>query len=419
MFADGRRFWFAGVTCLLMSLTSVSCGQDAAAPRSAAAAVVELGSPAGPASGEPDWAVAGNELILSWVEKTASGSALKFSSYTNGQWTPARKVAEGSDWFVNWADFPSVLKRPDGTLAAHWLQMSGPGRYAYRVQIAQSSDGGKTWSAALTPHRDGTETEHGFVSLMPWAGGRTGAAWLDGRKFAASKSKEGTESGGEMTLRFAAFDAAGRLSEEAELDGRVCECCQTSAALTADGAIVVYRDRSPGEIRDIGYVLYRQGKWTAPRILNADNWEIRGCPVNGPSVAADGRLVVVAWFTGAQDKPRVQAIFSSDAGVTFGKPVEISSARPMGRVDVAMLGDGSAMVSWLEGSEQSALIQAMRVRPDGSRDPVITVRQTSASRKSGFPRMARLGQNVFFAWTEIEKPGEPARVRTAVWNIPN
>ncbi len=369
----------------------------------------------------------GEEVILSWVEKLEKRSALKFSTLANGKWSAAQTVAEGSEWFINWADFPSVMKQPDGSLVAHWLQMSGPGRYAYNVQISRSADGGKTWSKPVIPHRDGTETEHGFVSLLPWTGGKAGAAWLDGRKFAAQQKSPAAkaqgghneEPGGEMTLRFAAMDASGRLSEEVELDGRVCECCQTSAARTSGGAIVVYRNRSPEEIRDIGYVLFLDGKWSTPRVLHADGWEIRGCPVNGPSVAAEGKRVAVAWFTGAQDKPLVKAIFSADAGASFGGPIEISSGRPLGRVDVVMLEDGSAMVSWLEGSEQSAQIKAMRVRPNGSREAAIVVRETSASRKSGFPRMARAGQNVLFAWTEIEKPGEPARVRTAVWNIPN
>lgn len=412
----------------LATLAGSACQQNNAQLVVAAAStlVTEIPSPAGPASGEPDLSASGDQVILSWVEKLEDRSALKFSKHTAGKWSPAQTIAEGSNWFVNWADFPSVMEQPDGTLVAHWLEMSGPGRYAYDVRIARSSDGGKTWSKPITPHRDATQTEHGFVSLLPWAGGETGAVWLDGRKFAekektaasgapakTSPQDDHNDSSGEMALRFAAMDAKGALSQEVELDGRVCECCQTSAALTSEGVIVVYRDRSAKEIRDIGVVRYRHGRWTAPQILHTDNWEIHGCPVNGPAVAAQGKRVAVAWFTGAQDHPQVKAVFSDNAGATFGTPIEISSGRTVGRVDAVMLADGSALVSWLEGTEQSARITALRIRADGSRDAPFVVRETSASRKSGFPRMARSGQTVFFAWTEIAKPGEPARVRTA------
>jgi hypothetical protein len=405
-------------------LFAPACQQNraaSAAPPAAAAAVMELATPAGPASGTPDLSVYKDQPLLSWVERKGEKHALKFSTYENSGWSRAQTIAEGSNWFVNWADFPSVMKQPDGTLVAHWLEMSGPAGYAYDVRIARSADGGRSWSRPLTPHRDGTKTEHGFVSLLPWTGGRTGAVWLDGRKFAGKepapggqRDLQGAPSPREMTLRFAAMDARATLSEEVELDGRVCECCQTSAALTGDGAIVVYRDRSAREIRDIAVVRYRKGKWTAPQILHDDGWEIHGCPVNGPAVAAEGQHVAVAWFTGAQGRARVLAIFSHDAGATFGAPMEISSGRALGRVDVVLLADGSALVSWLEGTEQSAQIRALRLRPDGTRDAPVVVRETSASRKSGFPRMARAGQNVFFAWTEISSPGEPARVRTAV-----
>lgn len=409
------------IACLLLA----SCQQQAAksaTTANAASAVQELPSPAGPESGEPELSAHGGRLILSWVEKITDRHALRFSSFAAGAWSEPRTVAEGANWFVNWADFPSVMARPDGSLVAHWLVMSSGGKYSYDVNLAQSADGGATWSRALVPHRDRTQTEHGFVSLLPWSGGRAAAVWLDGRKFQSQKASAGHDGHGpssaEMSLRFAAVDARGALSDEVELDGRVCECCQTSAALTNDGAVVVYRDRSKDEMRDISIVRFRDGKWSQPQTLHADGWQIHGCPVNGPSVAADGMRVAVAWFTGAGDRPLVKAALSTDGGTTFGAPVLISDSKPLGRVDVVVLADGSALVSWLEGSEQNATIKARRVRTSGTLDAPFVVRETSAARKSGFPRMARAGDSVIFAWTEIAKPGSPARVRTAMMTLP-
>ena len=326
-------------------------------------------------------------------------------------WSAPRTIAEGGDWFVNWADFPSMLALADGTLAANWLSKSGAGTYAYDVKISLSTDGGKTWSKPVTPHRDKTQTEHGFVSMFASPGRRVGAVWLDGRNF---KSKEGTHGHGaptdEMTLRYTTISADGKLSEEVLLDGRVCECCQTSAAQTSEGVVVVYRDRSEKEIRDISIVRFAGGRWTAPETVHNDGWEIQGCPVNGPSVAADGRRVAVAWFTAAKDIPRVKVAFSEDAGASFSEPIQVDDGSPLGRVETLMLADGSAFVTWLERAEKGAEVRARRIRPDGAREKSIIVAESSAARSSGFPQMARSGNEIIFAWTE---PGAVSRVQTA------
>jgi hypothetical protein len=379
--------------------------------------VIESQSPSGQDSREPElFATADGRVILSWVEKIRDKRhALKFAVRDSAGWSESRTVADGENWFVNWADFPSVIALTDGSLAAHWLVKSGPGTYAYDVNIARSKDGGKTWGKAVVPHTDGTQTEHGFVSLIPLQDGRLGAVWVDGR--ATKDVKEGHEKGPlpvSMALRYAAIDADGKLSDEAVLDERICECCQTSAALTSEGPIAAYRDRSEQEVRDIHFVRQQAGGWSGPRAVHADNWEIQGCPVNGPSVAAEGRRVALAWFTEEGGAPRVQIAFSGDAGETFGTPAQVDDGEAMGRVDVVMLADGSALVCWMAGGAEGGANKVRRVAPDGSLGPVAIIARTDLSRSSGFPRMARAGDTVHFAWTQF---GKPSLVRTATTDV--
>jgi hypothetical protein len=355
-------------------------------------------------------------LILSWVEKVGDKRYALRTAIKDGEgWGESRTVAEGENWFVNWADFPSVIALKDSSLAAHWLVKSGSGTYAYNVNISRSKDGGKIWSKPIVPHRDNTQTEHGFVSLIPLPDGRLGAVWLDGRNM--KNMKEGDEHAPaleSMTLRYAAIDADGKLSDEAQLDERVCECCQTSAALTDEGPIAVYRDRSQSEVRDIYFVRQVNGGWGSPQPVHADNWEINGCPVNGPSVAADGRRVVVGWFTAAGDTPHVKVAFSHDSGATFSSPIQVDDGEASGRVDALMLLDGSALVCWLAGNVEGGAIKVRRVRANGALGPPAVIAKTDISRSSGFPRMARLGDEVHFAWTEF---GKPSHVRTATADI--
>jgi hypothetical protein len=293
----------------------------------------------------------------------------------------------------------------DGTLAAHWLVRSGSDTYAYDVHIALSHDAGITWGEPVRPHRDGTKTEHGFVSLVPTAEGEFEVFWLDGRNTGQSPR-------GPMTLRYAALQTSGELRSEALVDESVCDCCSTDALRTRDGATLVsYRDRSSSEIRDISVSRLFESRWSAPCTVYTDNWEIAGCPVNGPALASDGNVVAVTWVTAAKDKPAVHVAFSQDGGRSFSRPIRLDDGSPLGRVDVALLDDGSALVSWLERADDEARILLRRVRPYGALEATL-VASTSESRSSGFPRMVRFGDKVILAWTES---GEPSRIRTVVY----
>ena len=398
----------AGVALLVLAgctRTETEAGTPPKTP-----AFQEIASPASPGSGLPNfYTTLAGTVFLSWVEPAGDDAfALRFARLEAGAWSAPQTIATGDDWFINWADFPSIVALNDSTLAAHFLAKSGPDTYAYDVKITQSHDGGQTWSPALKPHRDGTQTEHGFVSMAPWHDDRLLAVWLDGRNTGGGHDGHGS---GAMTLRAATLDAEGQLADEALLDERICDCCQTSIASTPDGAIAAYRDRSDTEIRDIAVVRLNEDGWTEPQTVYADGWEIAGCPVNGPAIAAHEAHVAVAWFTAADDTPRVRLALSSDGGATFGPALSIDEGQPIGRVDVAVLDDGGALVSWVEKTGEGAAIRLRHVRPDGTPAPSMLVAPTSPARASGFPQLTRFGNTVYMAWTEA---GEPLQVHTAV-----
>ena len=366
-----------------------------------------LDAPAAPGSREPNLAVGDDgTLFMTWTEPAAdSGWMLRIATLTGGEWSPAETVVAGRPFFINWADFPSVIPLDDDRLAVHWLERSAGGTYEYDVRIAQSLDGGRTWSEDVVPHRDGTRSEHGFVTMYDAGQALLGAVWLDGRKFADSTAPR------EMILAHTTLAADGSLGAEQVLDDRICECCQTSGAITDDGPVIVYRDRSPEEIRDIAIVRFMNGRWAEPRRVHEDEWHVEHCPVNGPAVAARGRDVVVAWFTGARDTARVNVAFSNDAGATFSVPVRVDGGMPLGRVDVEILDDGWAAVTWLEQTEErDAEVRLRAVGPDGTAGDHVSLGTTSGARASGFPRMARQGNRLVFAWTV---PGEPSTIRVA------
>ena len=378
----------------------------------------EIEVPVAPGAIGPSLAAAADgRALLSWVEPRAGGRhALRLARRVAGSgWAGPVTVAEGTGWFVNWADFPHAAALDDGTLFAHWMEKRPRGEpYDYDVRLTRSRDGGRTWDGPLSLHADPTPAEHGFVSFAPIDEARLGVLFLDGREVKA---------GGATSLRFAVVGRTGPPEPDERVDARVCDCCQTALARTARGMVAAYRDRSPTEVRDVAVVRREGGRWSAPVFPGSEGWEIHGCPVNGPSLAADGDRVGLAWFTMAGETPRVKVAFSSDGGASWGRPAVVDEGRPIGRVDVALLArpagrgagtDTAALVSWLEDADEGADVRVRRVDSSGSAGPSVLVARSSAARATGFPRLVRTGAETLAVWRDAS---EPPRLRAAVLEV--
>ncbi|HET8818953.1 MAG TPA: sialidase family protein [Xanthomonadaceae bacterium] len=370
--------------------------------------------PAPDGAAQPDLVAAPDgTLLLSWIEPRGDGHVLRFARHDGGSWSTPRTIAAGDDWFVNWADTPHLAATADGALWAHWLRKSAAATYAYDVVLTRSGDGGDTWSEPLAVNQDGTPTEHGFVAMWPAGASSLGIAWLDGRATAGG-GHGGHGAGGMMTLRTARFDASLARHDETRLDASACDCCQTSAAMTADGPVVAYRDRTHAEIRDIAVIRQVAGQWQDPRIVHADGWKMPACPVNGPGLDARGDDVVVAWYTGAGGTPHVRVAASNDRGASFGAPVDVDAGENVqGRLAVA-LGDGGAWVAWLREDAGGQALRLVRFDPaTGSLGRATRVsRVAGKGRGTGFPQLALAGDRAHVVWTDVVD-GKP-RLRGAI-----
>jgi hypothetical protein len=400
---------------IALSAVALGAGQGRGRP------VLEpIASPAGSDSALPQLSLSTRGVLLSWIERDGPKATLRFAERTSSGWTSPHDVASGTNWFVNWADVPSVLRLANGELAAHWLQKSGAGTYAYDVRLAYSKDDGKTWSASFLPHSDRTQSEHGFASLFQMPGGGLGLTWLDGRatvQVPGGGSHGGHSDRGAMTVHAAAFDREWKQTLELAVDDRVCDCCPTAAAVTAEGSIVAYRNRTEDEVRDIYISRFEKGKWSEPAAVHHDGWKVAACPVNGPTLSARGRDVAIAWFTAKDDQPRAWVAFSRDAGRTFGTPIRVDDRGTLGRVDVELLPDGSAAATWIEFAGQRAQLRVRRVERTGARSLPLTVSDVAGSRASGYPRLAATGTDIVLAWTEAgdgRSQVQTATIRSAV-----
>ena len=347
---------------------------------------------------------------LSWLEP-AGGEiwALKFSRFdaVHLTWGETRTIAQGADFFVNWADFPVLAVQPDRLTAVWFVNNPGGGRghheATYRALHSVSADGGAHWSAAQPITNESNSVE--FVALQPLRDGRLLVAWLDGRV----RDRQ--------SLYARVLGAPG---PDVLVDGSVCDCCQLSFVPTTDGgALLAYRGRTKDEVRDMQLARFDGQSWHRPAPLHADGWKIAGCPVNGPQLAECGDLIGAVWFTAANNQARVLARVSDNAGETFGPVMRVDRGRPQGRVDSVMLPDGTLVMTWLEmpgketGQPGGVYLRALSLEGRLSEPQMIV--PSGTSRLSGFPRMVLFGGRQLLLTCTQE--GEPSSLRALLLDL--
>ena len=270
----------------------------------------------------------------------------------------------------------------------------------------RSGRASEPWNQIFSASLDNTSDYAGFLSFAV-NGNSAGAIYLAPPPDAPKTGPKGNAHDGDdevehrKTLRYVSFAPDGKVLHDRELDADTCSCCQTTVVPTSKGVLAAYRDHLDGEIRDIAVTRMVDGVWTRPEPLHRDGWKINACPTDGPSAAARGDNVAVAWFTRAQDKPRVQLALSSDAGVTFSEPVRLDDGNPVGRASASVFDDASYLIAWLERREDGkADLRLRRVDRGGAKHPSVTAATVSAGRSTGLPRLVVSGDQIILAWRD-------------------
>ena len=352
----------------------------------------------------------GDGVLATWLEPASGGAhRLRVARWQGAAWSAPTTITESAAIVANWADVPTIGRAGDGALVASWAEARASSG-AYDALVARSIDGDASWNPLGALHADRTPAEHGFVSMAP-DGSDLRVFWLDGR--------DTGRAGGATALRTALVGTA--IVREAVVDDRVCDCCATAAAATDAAPIVVFRDRSEREIRDIAVARAAGEAWTAGSV-DSDGWEISGCPVNGPATAARGRVVAVAWYTRAHDSQRVRAAVSTDSGNRFTSASDVDALAgdraPVGRVGVVLADDGTAIVSWVAATHEHATLLVRRIDPTGRRSAELAIARVAAGPAGGVPRMARAGSELVFVWTEPTVPSGLRGARVPLSSVP-
>lgn len=388
--------------------------------------------PSSPGASEPDLvATPDGRLLLSWIDNVPGRrNALQFAAWgSDDHWQSApRTIVVGASLFTDAANIPHIATTTDGALWVHWLQKTGGVGEAADVMLSRSADGGFNWSPPARVNTAVGSSAAGFAALWPASRSSLGIAWLDGREISSQSMPVQRMSPAPPTsalrvvnatvLRAAVFDAELRRNAASDVDAMVCDCCQSDVAMTTRGALLVYRDRTPEEIRDIAATRFDGTHWSAPKSVHADGWKMPACPVNGPAVAANGNDVVVAWYTAAgpstgsgqapstgsgQGMPTVLLARSTDAGDTFAAPVVLEQGEAVqGRVAVA-LDAQQAWVLWVREDASGQSLWLARYAPDLSRQlqRVEVAKLQGRGRATGFPQLALRSGGAYIVWTDV------------------
>ena len=376
---------------ILFFLVTISCSKKEFK-------VESIQFPYGNNNAQPNLVSKDGNLTLSWISSVENQEAvLLYTQYKDNSWSEPVRITSGSDWFVNWADFPANAINGN-LLLTSYLKKSASETYTYDILLNLETLSGNKIKDNFLLNTDGVKAEHGFVSMIPDNSSGFYVTWLDGRN-TVSKTKETHHKA--MTIRFAEITNTGEIINETELDATTCDCCQTSIALSSEGPIVVYRNRSEDEIRDIYITKYRNGIWEQPVPVFNDGWEINGCPVNGPKVVVNQTTTAVAWFTAADDNPKVNLSFSLSDKDEFNLPIQLNDLDAIGRVDVAFLNSKEVIVSYIEFDDNATYLKVKKVSVEGEVSKAFIISVIDSGRDTGVPQLEVMDNVVYLVWTNV------------------
>lgn len=393
-----------GATTILLS---ASKPLHAATPP--ALTVQDLVNPSGAQSSQAHLSASEDgRLILSWVEADQkSGKTLKFSLYDGKAWSKTNTVVSLPAIY----DLPKVIALKYGAFGAVWgTETKAEKNSSSEVFVSRSTDGGQTWSKPAQANSDrDVKTARYNAHIAPLADGKMAVFWSDAR----NRDKPN----GTQYLMGAVMDAVGGLGHDFAVDDDICSCCQLLPALYKDKLYISYRDRLPGEIRDMAVIPWPGIQEAKPVRVHRDNWVLPGCPGQNSGASASAKRLGIAWFTAAEGKGKVQAAFAESPETGFGKPINLDPKhKPQGEVKMAMLDDNHAAVQWIRTTKKGPALQLALVSADGKRLAESSLNTPSWKAKfewPNLPALAQAGNKTYLSWLDTET----GRIRLVTINL--
>lgn len=273
--------------------------------------------------------------------------------------------------------------------------------YTGEIRMLRSDDGGATFSAPHTVHRDRQLITHRFESPAFDRGGVLHTVWIDKRDQALAAPAAGVGAGKGSAYRGAAIyrneshDGGLTFGPDIKLADHSCECCRIALAPTPQGGLAaMWRHVFEPNVRDHAFaILGAEAK--APVRASFDDWRLDACPHHGPGLAAASQGGYHAvWFG---EKAGRSAVRYGRLGAD-GRPQGVVQELPDPRAehaDVAASGSQVAIV-WRSYDGTQTRLRAWVSTDDGAH---FALRELAASsEENDHPRLLATSDGIRVLW---------------------
>lgn len=403
----------------------------------AASAPLTLQVP-GRSSAHVSLAAHGQFVVAAWAASLPDGATDIYAAASQDSGltfsAPARVNTVAGDARVNGEQPPRVALTPrPSTTPAITVVWTAKGASGTNLQSARSADAGRTFStSAIVPGTDAAGNR-GWEAITADSQGQVHLVWLDHRRLAAADAAASSSAPAAHHDHAAAGVAQrdgvamAQLSDlyVANLDGTaaprgiasgVCYCCKTALTTSPGGRVnIAWRHVYPGNLRDIAFATSKDGgrTFSAPLRVSEDQWQLDGCPDDGPAMAAEsGGAVHVIWPTLVRDDKQQPTIGLFYAGSRDGGPFSPRVPLPtegLPHHPQIALASGSLLAAWDElasGSRQLVVARAST----GSGALRFSRSIVAGSIGAVYPSLAVTSQGALIAWTSGAGPAATVRV---------
>ena len=397
------------VALLIWACVSTAWAQHAAhgstAPQRRAPPALALG-----AAFAPDgvlWVVGLNPARRLFVQHSADAGLV---------WGAPRLLDIGQDVVsAHGENRPKIAFGPSGQAVITYTQpLSRP--YTGEIRMLRSDDGGRSFSAPFTVHRDRQLITHRFESVAFDAQGVLHTVWVDKRDLEALKARSRGPSvayRGAAIYRNESRDGGQTFGPDLKVADHSCECCRIALALTSSGGMAAMwrhvfepneRDHAfatlGGGTPSHGAAAEGQVPASAPMRATLDRWALDACPHHGPGLApaAAGGYHAV-WFGIRAGVPAVR-YGRLDAQGAPASEVQALPDPSAEHADISSAGRHVAIV-WRSFDGEATRLRAWVSDDDGRS---FRLRELARSADDNdHPRLVRRGGEVFAVWRNVKE----------------